>query len=161
MFLSVSPYNQFKHDRLSVHQRIDHTYLSRKQSHDQHPGMLQPLTAPPVATSFALQPFSSATLVAGITSSIANATEATFVKHCIDAFPSVTSKLLEQIEAMHRAKMDKKYDLKVQKEIAEVQGRTLMYTCPGAAVVSSDGPGIEAVAPQPHATDVSMNQRFS
>lgn len=123
--------------------------------------MVDMLKPPPIVSSRVLQPISSTTLVAGLTSSMANATEETFVKHCIDAFPSVAKKLLDQIDAMHRAKQDNKYDLKVQKEISNLQNKPLMYMCPGAAVVSSDGPGIEVDPPKPHTTDVSMNQRFA
>lgn len=150
-----------------MHNRIDHSYLDQRRQ----PQQLQ-ICAPPTH-NFAQRPpptvaplhsntqISAATLTAGVAASIANATDAAFVKHCIDAMPTVASKLLEQIDAMHRAKLEKKYDLKLQKEIAEVQGKQLMYTCPGAAVVSFDGPGIEVEPPQPHATETSMNQRFA
>lgn len=81
--------------------------------------------------------------------------------------PSVANALLQQIDAMQRAKMANKYDPKLQSEIANLQGKPLMYVCNGAgsqatpAVVSSDGPGIEIDIKQTHKTDLSMNHRFA
>lgn len=149
-----------------MHNRIDHSYLDQRRQPQQLQICAPPTNSQPshpiqtVALNSNTQ-VSAATLTAGVAASIANATDAMFVKHCIDAMPTVASKLLEQIDAMHRAKLEKKYDLKLQKEIAEVQGKQLLYTCPGTAVVSFDGPGIEVEPPQPHATETSMNQRFA
>uniref|UniRef100_A0A1Q3EWH0 Uncharacterized protein n=1 Tax=Culex tarsalis TaxID=7177 RepID=A0A1Q3EWH0_CULTA len=52
-----------------------------------------------------------------------------------------------------------KYDMKIQKEIHEMQGKTMLYGTSG--VVSTDGPGIEDERIRPVATDLSMNMRFS
>lgn len=81
----------------------------------------------------------------------------------------------------------KKYDMNVQKEISSLQvsfkfvakqkekidsyncylvwlfqGKELHYTCPGAFVISSDGPGLRGMVKIPtHKTGMSMNQRFA
>lgn len=74
--------------------------------------------------------------------------------------PTLLSSLLEQIQCT-KNEPEKRYDMKVQKEISQIQGKSLMYTCPGLAVISSDGPGIENVDLPMHITDISMNQRFA
>lgn len=82
-----------------------------------------------------------------------------FLRSCIaSAWPKLAGPLFEQMNAH---KLEKKYDMKLQKEISELQGKQLLYTCPGLQVVSSDGPGIESDAPTPTATNVTMNQRFA
>lgn len=52
-----------------------------------------------------------------------------------------------------------KYDMKIQKEIHELQGKKMLYGTSG--VVSTDGPGIEDERIRPVTTDLSMNMRFS
>lgn len=52
-----------------------------------------------------------------------------------------------------------KYDMKIQKEIHEIQGKKMLYGASG--VVSTDGPGIEEERFKPVQTDLSMNMRFS
>uniref|UniRef100_A0A8D7ZVY7 (northern house mosquito) hypothetical protein n=2 Tax=Culex pipiens TaxID=7175 RepID=A0A8D7ZVY7_CULPI len=52
-----------------------------------------------------------------------------------------------------------KYDMNIQKEIHELQGKKMLYGTNG--VVSTDGPGIEDERIRPVATDLSMNMRFS
>lgn len=43
-----------------------------------------------------------------------------------------------------------------------LQGKELYYACPGAYVISSDGPGLRGVTKVPnHKTDISLNQRFA
>lgn len=128
----------------------------------QHPLAANPPPPPQaVATSAPrwLQPFSSASLAAGIAATVANADGA--LDSCLSVLPSVARSLLDQIDAIQRAKMANKYDIKTQKEIAALQNKPLMYTCPGAAVVSCDGPGVDGAAPTIAATDMSMNQRFA
>lgn len=80
----------------------------------------------------------------------------------------------------------KKYDMQVQKEISYLQvsffwyrheiksngninfifsiskGKELYYACPGAFVISNDGPGVQGLNRiQNHTTNVSLNQRFA
>lgn len=53
-----------------------------------------------------------------------------------------------------------KYNMQIQKEIHELQGKKMLYGTSG--VVSTDGPGIEGGEKiRPVATDISMNMRFS
>lgn len=52
-----------------------------------------------------------------------------------------------------------KYDMKVQKEIHALQGKTMLYRANG--VVSMDGAGVGNERVKPTTTDLSMNMRFS
>lgn len=54
-----------------------------------------------------------------------------------------------------------KYNLKIQKEIAQLQKKTLFIKCPDAQVITSDGPGLFNCQPKPQSTDLSMNLRFA
>lgn len=86
-----------------------------------------------------------------------------FLKSCFEMLPAIANKLLDKyaIESVAAVPVpEKKYDMKLQKEISELQGKQLFYTCPGAAVVSFDGPGIDCKA-NIDATAMSLNQRFA
>lgn len=80
-----------------------------------------------------------------------------FLKTYMNVAPQVAGDLLNQINA---EKEQKKYDMNIQKTISEIQRKPLMYTSPGAFVVSSDGKGLNCSA-KPHSTGTSMNQRFA
>lgn len=58
-----------------------------------------------------------------------------------------------------------KYNMAVQKEISEVQGKTLTFTCTSGlttpVVVTQDGEGVDDCQINPVTTDTSMNQRFA
>lgn len=53
-----------------------------------------------------------------------------------------------------------KYDMKLQKEIHSLQGKSMFYGSNGV-VVSSDGTGVDNERIKPMTTDLSMNMRFS
>ncbi|XP_055323501.1 uncharacterized protein LOC129578651 [Sitodiplosis mosellana] len=62
----------------------------------------------------------------------------------------------------HGREAEPKYDMKIQKEISCLQGKELYYACPGAFVISNDGPGLRGMVKVPsHKTDISLNQRFA
>ncbi|XP_037821934.1 putative uncharacterized protein DDB_G0289263 [Lucilia sericata] len=52
------------------------------------------------------------------------------------------------------------YDMKIQKDIHEIQKKPLLYKCPGGEVVSSDGAGVNCKI-IPRTSGVSLNCRFA
>ncbi|XP_067630731.1 uncharacterized protein DDB_G0287625-like isoform X2 [Eurosta solidaginis] len=52
------------------------------------------------------------------------------------------------------------YDMQVQKEIHNLQGKSLLYKCPSGEVVSSDGTGIDNCKITPNSSGVTLNYRF-
>ncbi|XP_039969418.1 uncharacterized protein DDB_G0287625-like [Bactrocera tryoni] len=52
------------------------------------------------------------------------------------------------------------YDMQIQKEIHELQGKSLLYKCPSGEVVSSDGSGIDNCKVTPNSSGVTLNYRF-
>ncbi|XP_013105074.2 probable serine/threonine-protein kinase clkA [Stomoxys calcitrans] len=52
------------------------------------------------------------------------------------------------------------YDMKLQKDIHEIQNKPLVYKCPGGDVVSSDGAGVDCQI-IPRTSGISMNCRFA
>ncbi|XP_058461736.1 probable serine/threonine-protein kinase DDB_G0267686 [Malaya genurostris] len=75
-----------------------------------------------------------------------------------ELMPFAAQTLLNHISTVHQ-NFGPKYDMKVQKEIHNLQGKTLFYRSSG--VVSADGPGIANEKVTPVTTDLSMNMRFS
>ncbi|XP_055609217.1 putative uncharacterized protein DDB_G0286901 [Uranotaenia lowii] len=75
-----------------------------------------------------------------------------------ELMPVAATMLLNHISTVQQ-NFGPKYDMKVQKDIHTLQGKTMMYRQHG--VVSMDGPGIEAEKVTPTTTDLSMNMRFS
>jgi len=64
----------------------------------------------------------------------------------------------------NRQRNEPKYDMKMQREISEIQGKPLFFTgAPGGgqSVVSFDGPGVDDCTVKVNSTDTSMNQRFA
>lgn len=93
---------------------------------------------------------------------------------------------IQNIPPQTPAIAEPKYDMNIQKDIAYIQvsvkclhanrmkrfcesnecwfsqGKELHYACPGAFIVSSDGPGLRGQVDIPnHQTGISMNQRFA
>lgn len=87
-----------------------------------------------------------------------------FVKTCLEMIPTIANKLLDTISKgaapVALPVPEKKYDMKLQKEISELQGKQLLYKCPGASVISFDGPGIDCFTSNDK-TSISLNQRFA
>lgn len=79
-------------------------------------------------------------------------------------FENVFNKLLEKFE-QKKMQSTPKYNMAVQKEISEVQGKTLTFTCTSGlttpVVVTQDGEGVDDCQINPVTTDTSMNQRFA
>lgn len=77
-----------------------------------------------------------------------------FIKMCQDMLPTLASKLFPVEEKPI------KYDIQLQQEICDIQGKPFMYKCGGTDVVTCDGAGIN-VDVQPHTTNRTLNQRFA
>ncbi|XP_053682965.1 uncharacterized protein DDB_G0287625-like [Sabethes cyaneus] len=75
-----------------------------------------------------------------------------------ELMPFAAQTLLNHISTVQQ-NFGPKYDMKVQKEIHTLQGKTMFYRSSG--VVSADGPGITNERVKPVTTDLSMNMRFS
>lgn len=76
-----------------------------------------------------------------------------------ELMPFAAQTLLNHISAVQE-NFGPKYDMKLQKEIHTLQGKSLLYRANG--VVSMDGPGLgNADRVKPTTTDLSMNMRFS
>lgn len=75
-----------------------------------------------------------------------------------ELMPFAAQTLLNHISTVQQ-NFGPKYDMKVQKEIHALQGKSLLYRANG--VVSMDGSGIEDDKVKPVTTDLSMNMRFS
>ncbi|KAG4079068.1 hypothetical protein HA402_001723 [Bradysia odoriphaga] len=79
-------------------------------------------------------------------------------------FENVFNKLLEKWE-QKKIQSTPKYNMSVQKEISEMQGKTLTFTCSSGlttpVVVTQDGQGVDDCQVNPVTTDTSMNQRFA
>ncbi|XP_055533268.1 putative mediator of RNA polymerase II transcription subunit 24 [Wyeomyia smithii] len=75
-----------------------------------------------------------------------------------ELMPFAAQTLLNHISTVQE-NFGPKYDMKVQKEIHTLQGKTMFYRSSG--VVSADGPGINGEHIKPVTTDLSMNMRFS
>lgn len=80
-----------------------------------------------------------------------------FLKTYMNVAPQVAGGLLNQNNATTELQ---KYDMNLQKEISEIQGKPLMYACPGSFVVSSDGKGLNCFS-EPDSTGKSLNHRFA
>ncbi|XP_017470760.1 PREDICTED: putative uncharacterized protein DDB_G0286901 [Rhagoletis zephyria] len=52
------------------------------------------------------------------------------------------------------------YDIQIQKEIHQLQGKPLFYKCPSGEVVSSDGSGVDNCKVTPSSSGVTLNYRF-
>ncbi|XP_062542591.1 myosin-G heavy chain-like [Armigeres subalbatus] len=76
----------------------------------------------------------------------------------VELMPFAAQTLLNHISTVQQ-NFGPKYDMKVQKEIHALQGKSLLYRANG--VVSMDGSGIEDDKVKPVTTDLSMNMRFS
>ncbi|XP_058832161.1 probable basic-leucine zipper transcription factor O [Topomyia yanbarensis] len=75
-----------------------------------------------------------------------------------ELMPFAAQTLLNHISTVHQ-NFGPKYDMKVQKEIHTLQGKTMFYRSSG--VVSTDGAGLPDERVKPVTTDLSMNMRFS
>nr|XP_019532053.2 probable serine/threonine-protein kinase DDB_G0267686 [Aedes albopictus] len=75
-----------------------------------------------------------------------------------ELMPFAAQTLLNHISTVQQ-NFGPKYDMKVQKEIHALQGKSLLYRANG--VVSMDGPGVGNDRVKPTTTDLSMNMRFS
>ncbi|XP_055638726.1 putative mediator of RNA polymerase II transcription subunit 15 [Toxorhynchites rutilus septentrionalis] len=75
-----------------------------------------------------------------------------------ELMPFAAQTLLNHITTVQQ-NFGPKYDMKVQKQIHTLQGKSMMYSSLG--VVSTDGPGIDSERIVPKTTDLSMNMRFS
>uniref|UniRef100_A0A1A9WBA7 Uncharacterized protein n=1 Tax=Glossina brevipalpis TaxID=37001 RepID=A0A1A9WBA7_9MUSC len=53
------------------------------------------------------------------------------------------------------------YDMKIQKVIHEIQGKTLQYNIPGGSLVTNDGIGLNNCKITPSSSGVSLNYRFA
>jgi len=71
--------------------------------------------------------------------------------------------LIDKFDEVRQSRNQPKYDMILQKEISEIQGKALFFTCGSGApcVISHDGEGIDDCKVKVSTTDVSMNQRFS
>lgn len=152
-----------------MHQRIDYSYLNRKDRFEHHGReAITSTSASITSTNKALQ-YLSANLLAAANATAEHTKRALaappVAPAVVEQQPTLTQMspvdLLEQIDALQRAKVEKKYDIVLQKEICKLQGKPLLYTCPGASVISSDGPGVELDKPLTHSTTMSMNHRFA
>lgn len=81
-----------------------------------------------------------------------------FIKMCQDMLPTLASKLFADHPVEDSPPI--KYDLELQQQICEIQGKPLMYKCAGTEVLTFDGPGIN-VDVKPHQTERTLNQRFA
>ncbi|XP_073846539.1 uncharacterized protein [Musca autumnalis] len=78
-----------------------------------------------------------------------------------DMMPVFASRLLELIQNNTQTPVHKPiYDMKIQKDIHELQKKPLVYKCPGGDVVSSDGAGVNCQI-TPNTSGISMNCRFA
>ncbi|TMW39496.1 hypothetical protein DOY81_015424, partial [Sarcophaga bullata] len=78
-----------------------------------------------------------------------------------DMMPVFANRLLDFIQNGLQTQVHKPiYDMKIQKEIHELQGKPLLYKCPGGEVVSSDGAGVNCKI-IPRTSGVSLNCRFA
>ncbi|EAT38460.1 AAEL009654-PB [Aedes aegypti] len=75
-----------------------------------------------------------------------------------ELMPYAAQTLLNHITTVQQ-NFGPKYDMKLQKEIHALQGKSLLYRANG--VVSMDGPGVGNDRVKPTTTDLSMNMRFS
>ncbi|XP_055844607.1 putative uncharacterized protein DDB_G0286901 [Episyrphus balteatus] len=78
-----------------------------------------------------------------------------------DMMPALAGKLLDFINGASPTMHKPIYDMKIQKEIHEIQKKPLLYKCPGGEVVSSDGVGIPDCKIQPKVSGISLNNRFA
>ncbi|XP_075168396.1 uncharacterized protein LOC142240589 [Haematobia irritans] len=78
-----------------------------------------------------------------------------------DMMPVFASRLIDLIKNNVQPPVHKPvYDMKIQKEIHEVQNKPLAYKCPGGEVVSSDGAGVNCKI-IPRTSGISLNCRFA
>ncbi|XP_004522636.1 myb-like protein I [Ceratitis capitata] len=78
-----------------------------------------------------------------------------------DTMAMWAGKLLELFQSTQQQTVHKPiYDMQIQKEIHELQGKSLLYKCPSGEVVSSDGSGIENCKITPNSSGVTLNYRF-
>ncbi|XP_005182440.1 putative uncharacterized protein DDB_G0286901 [Musca domestica] len=78
-----------------------------------------------------------------------------------DMMPVFASRLLDLIKNNVQPAVHKPiYDMKIQKDIHELQKKPLIYKCPGGDVVSSDGAGVNCQI-TPNTSGISMNCRFA
>lgn len=78
-----------------------------------------------------------------------------------DTLPALAGRLLDFLNDAKPTMHKPIYDMKIQKEIHEIQKKPLLYKCPGGEVVSSDGSGIPDCRIQPKASGISLNNRFA
>lgn len=78
-----------------------------------------------------------------------------------DMMPVLAGKLLDILNASNPTVHKPIYDMKIQKEIHDIQKKPLLYKCPGGEVVSSDGAGIPDCKIQPRVSGISLNNRFA
>ncbi|XP_054740351.1 putative uncharacterized protein DDB_G0286901 [Anastrepha obliqua] len=78
-----------------------------------------------------------------------------------DTMAMLAGKLLDLFQSSQQQTIHKPiYDMQIQKEIHELQGKSLLYKCPSGEVVSSDGTGIDNCKITPSSSGVTLNYRF-
>ncbi|XP_011196712.1 homeobox protein 2 [Zeugodacus cucurbitae] len=78
-----------------------------------------------------------------------------------DTMAMWAGKLLELFQSGQQQTAHKPiYDMQIQKEIHELQGKSLLYKCPSGEIVSSDGSGIDNCKVTPNSSGVTLNYRF-
>ncbi|XP_055919729.1 putative uncharacterized protein DDB_G0289263 [Eupeodes corollae] len=78
-----------------------------------------------------------------------------------DMMPALAGRLLDFLNGTNPTIHKPIYDMKIQKEIHEIQKKPLLYKCPGGEVVSSDGAGVPDCKIQPKVSGISLNNRFA